>query len=92
MIARLIILVVRAYQVTLSPWLGHCCRFYPSCSAYCIAAVQKHGSVKGLGLALRRICRCHPFHSGGFDPVPEPAARDRRKWRGPHPSFCREVL
>lgn len=65
-----IIAIVRAYQVLVSPWLGPRCRFYPTCSAYCIEAVREHGVVRGLGLAGLRILRCHPFDPGGFDPVP----------------------
>jgi putative membrane protein insertion efficiency factor len=73
MMKRLIILVVRLYQLTISPLLGNRCRFYPSCSSYCIDAVEKHGCSKGLWLAIVRLCKCHPFHSGGVDFVPEPA-------------------
>ncbi len=65
-----LILLVRAYQVTLSPHLGNCCRFTPSCSAYCIEALRAHGAFKGSWLALRRILRCRPFGPSGYDPVP----------------------
>ena len=65
-----LILLVRAYQVTLSPLFGDCCRFYPSCSAYMIEALRVHGPVKGLVLGIWRILRCHPFGASGFDPVP----------------------
>ncbi len=68
--SRLIVLLVKIYQYTLSPMLGSRCRFTPSCSQYAIEAVQKHGSVRGTGMALRRIARCHPHHPGGYDPVP----------------------
>ena len=61
---------VRAYQVVLSPIFGGACRYYPSCSAYAIEALERHGAVRGGWLALRRIGRCHPFRPGGFDPVP----------------------
>lgn len=71
MIRWSLILFVRAYQVTLSPLIGSCCRFYPSCSDYAIEAIEKHGVWRGTWLALRRLGRCHPFHSGGWDPVPK---------------------
>ena len=64
------ILLVRAYQVALSPIFGGHCRDYPSCSAYAIEALDTHGARRGSWLALRRIARCHPFRPGGFDPVP----------------------
>ncbi len=64
----LLILLVRGYQVVLSPLLGGSCRFNPSCSAYFIEAVQKHGPWRGGWMGLRRILRCHPFHPGGHDP------------------------
>lgn len=70
MIGRLVILLVRVYQWTLAGLLGGQCRFYPSCSAYCIEAIETHGSWKGLGLAIRRVLKCHPWHPGGVDPVP----------------------
>jgi uncharacterized protein len=59
---------VRIYQYTLSPFLGRHCRFEPSCSKYFIQAVQKHGAVRGTLRGIWRICRCHPFHPGGYDP------------------------
>ena len=62
--------LIRGYQLTLSPWLGECCRFHPSCSHYAMEAVGTHGAAKGSWLAARRVCRCHPFNAGGFDPVP----------------------
>ncbi len=68
--ARLLILSVRAYQVVLSPLLGGQCRYYPTCSAYAIEAIERHGAWRGAWLAARRIGRCHPFRPGGFDPVP----------------------
>lgn len=67
---RLQIIPIRMYQFFLSPWLGNHCRFHPSCSNYAIEAVEKHGAIKGPLLALCRIGKCHPWHSGGFDPVP----------------------
>jgi putative membrane protein insertion efficiency factor len=70
MIRQLFILMVRGYQVTLSPLLPAACRYYPSCSAYAIEALERYGAWRGAWLALRRIGRCHPFHSGGYDPVP----------------------
>ena len=67
---RVGIVLVRAYQLALSPFAGGACRFTPSCSDYAIQAIQEHGAVRGLGLALRRVGRCHPLGSSGFDPVP----------------------
>ena len=66
----LVIWLVRCYQATLGPLLGSSCRFEPSCSTYCIEAVRAHGAWRGLWLAVRRLGRCHPFHAGGYDPVP----------------------
>jgi uncharacterized protein len=65
-----LIFFVRAYQVGLSPLLPASCRYFPSCSAYAIEALEKHGAFKGAWLAVRRIARCHPFRPGGYDPVP----------------------
>jgi putative membrane protein insertion efficiency factor len=63
--------LIRAYQLTLSPLLGPRCRFYPSCSQYALEAVRAHGALHGCWLALRRLSRCHPWHAGGYDPVPQ---------------------
>jgi len=71
MITRLLILLLRGYQCTLSPLLGPCCRFHPSCSEYAIQSLARFGVLRGSWLAVRRISRCHPLHPGGVDPVPE---------------------
>jgi uncharacterized protein len=63
--------LIRAYQLALSPLLGPRCRFYPSCSHYTLEAIESHGALRGSWLGAKRICRCHPFHEGGFDPVPK---------------------
>jgi putative membrane protein insertion efficiency factor len=70
MIARILILLVRAYQIVVSPWLGRSCRFEPSCSRYAIACLAGHGALRGSLLSVRRLCKCSPFHPGGFDPPP----------------------
>jgi putative membrane protein insertion efficiency factor len=67
---RLLIFGVRAYQVGLGPLLPASCRYYPSCSAYAIEALERHGALRGTWLSVRRILRCHPFRPGGYDPVP----------------------
>jgi putative membrane protein insertion efficiency factor len=68
--ARLLLLAVEAYRVTLSPLLGGHCRYVPSCSVYAEEAVRRHGARHGLRLAVGRVLRCHPFRRGGYDPVP----------------------
>ena len=65
-----LILAVRAYQVTLGQLLPPACRYYPSCSAYAIEALERHGALRGGLLSIKRILRCHPFRPGGYDPVP----------------------
>ncbi len=65
-----LVMAIRAYQLAISPMLGNRCRFYPSCSDYSMEALQRHGVFRGLWLAVRRIGRCHPWHPGGYDPVP----------------------
>jgi putative membrane protein insertion efficiency factor len=67
----LLLAALRGYQWLLRPVLGANCRFYPSCSDYAHAAVTRHGAFRGSALAARRLCKCHPFHPGGYDPVPE---------------------
>jgi putative membrane protein insertion efficiency factor len=67
--------LIRVYRYCISPLLGPSCRFYPSCSCYADEAIQQHGALRGSYLAVRRILRCHPWHPGGYDPVPrEPAS------------------
>jgi len=61
---------IRAYQLLISPHLGQCCRFYPSCSDYARQSIERHGPLKGLSLTTKRILRCNPLNEGGFDPVP----------------------
>lgn len=68
--ARILLLGVDAYRVALSPLLGGFCRYWPSCSVYAQEALQRHGARRGTLLAFRRLGRCHPFHPGGYDPVP----------------------
>ena len=68
---RLLIGLLRAYQYLLSPFLGQHCRFIPTCSQYAIDALREHGPWRGSLLAARRVLRCHPWHPGGVDPVPE---------------------
>jgi putative membrane protein insertion efficiency factor len=68
--ARILVGVVQAYRVVLSPLIGGFCRFTPSCSVYAQEAFLRHGALRGLTLAVRRVLRCHPFSPGGFDPVP----------------------
>jgi uncharacterized protein len=70
--ARLLMLLLTGYRSFVSPLLAPRCRFYPSCSAYALEAVQVHGALRGSWLAARRLSRCHPFHAGGLDPVPGP--------------------
>ncbi len=67
---RLLIFLIACYRTCLSPFLGNNCRFYPSCSSYAQDAIETHGVIKGSGLALRRLGKCHPWHEGGVDPVP----------------------
>jgi putative membrane protein insertion efficiency factor len=69
--ARLLALPVRAYRLILSPWIGHSCRFQPTCSAYALQALERHGALRGGGLALRRLLRCQPWGGAGIDEVPE---------------------
>jgi putative membrane protein insertion efficiency factor len=71
----LAVFLIRAYQRLLAPRLGRNCRYFPSCSQYALEAIEVHGIVRGGLLGLRRLSRCHPFHSGGLDPVPPSRTR-----------------
>jgi hypothetical protein len=68
--ARSVIVMIRLYQLLFSPWLGPGCRFEPSCSHYAVEAIERHGALRGIALAGRRLSRCHPLGASGFDPVP----------------------
>ncbi|WP_298676705.1 membrane protein insertion efficiency factor YidD [uncultured Lentibacter sp.] len=70
-LAFILSLPVRLYRLLLSPWVGHSCRYHPTCSAYALEALQKHGGLKGGYLTLRRLLRCHPWGSSGVDNVPD---------------------
>lgn len=67
---RLLVGLIRIYQYAISPFLGRSCRYHPTCSEYAVEAVEKYGALRGGWLGAKRICRCHPWHPGGYDPVP----------------------
>jgi uncharacterized protein len=66
---RILILLLRAYKLLISPLLPSACRYYPTCSEYMLEAVARHGAVRGVWMGVKRLGRCHPFHEGGYDPV-----------------------
>ncbi len=68
--ARILVWIVKAYQLVLSPFFGQQCRFYPTCSQYSVEAIQKHGALLGSYYTIRRLLRCHPWCEGGHDPIP----------------------
>lgn len=68
---KILLSLIKFYQKAISPLTPPSCRFHPTCSHYGFEAIEKHGALKGSWLAMRRISKCHPFHEGGFDPVPE---------------------
>ena len=70
LLKKLFLLLIRFYQIGISPLIGPSCRFQPTCSQYAMIAIQRYGVVKGTYLAVRRLLKCHPFHKGGYDPVP----------------------
>jgi uncharacterized protein len=65
-----LIALIKGYRLLLSPWWGRQCRFTPTCSEFAEEAIERHGALRGTWLAMRRISRCHPWHAGGYDPVP----------------------
>ena len=70
-LARLLQLPFKAYRLTFSPWVGHNCRYDPTCSAYALQALERHGGVRGTWLTIRRVARCHPWGGQGVDDVPD---------------------
>jgi len=92
---NLCVVVLRLYRAVISPLYGEVCRYYPSCSAYALGAIQQHGVVRGVWLGSRRIARCHPWAAGGVDDVPAPRAEHPLTRFGfvlpphPHPSAHR---
>ncbi|HSM60915.1 MAG TPA: membrane protein insertion efficiency factor YidD [Longimicrobiales bacterium] len=82
MLGRILIGIVRFYQVAISPWTPPSCRYTPTCSAYALQALEQHGALRGSRLTLRRLLRCHPWGGHGYDPVP-PATPDQTAAGGP---------
>ncbi len=83
MIRATLVGLVKGYRLLLSPWLGSACRFSPTCSAYALEALERHGAAAGTYLAAARIARCHPWCEGGCDPVPAQAPRLLTRWVNP---------
>ena len=84
---HMLLLLLRAYKYFISPLLGQNCRFFPSCADYASESIAKHGGLKGAVLASQRLCKCHPWHAGGWDPVPEKFffhALSHAKCKAPH--------
>lgn len=91
-LARLLALPVRAYRLVLSPWVGHGCRYQPTCSAYALEALDRHGALRGGALTLRRLGRCHPWGGHGYDPVPGADPRHDARVPAPGPAEPRPAL
>jgi len=70
-ISAILVFLIKAYRLVLSPWLGQQCRFHPTCSQYALDALEQHGPYRGCWLTIKRLASCHPWHEGGIDPVPE---------------------
>ncbi|WP_103044324.1 membrane protein insertion efficiency factor YidD [Comamonas faecalis] len=83
MMRRPLMALVRAYRLLLSPWLGSSCRFEPTCSAYALQALERHGAAAGSYLTLKRLARCQPWCDGGCDPVPQERPRLFTRWMAP---------
>jgi len=79
LLKKMYIFPIRLYRFLLSPWMGNNCRYYPSCSSYAEEAVQTHGVCKGTYLLCCRLMKCHPFRSGGYDPVPQLDKKNRKQ-------------
>ena len=86
MIARLLVWLIRLYQLLLSPVLGPTCRFHPSCSQYARTCIERFGPARGLWLSALRLARCHPFHPGGYDPPPCAVTHARGTTPAPAPN------
>ncbi len=89
MFSRILIAIVRFYQLAISPWFPGSCRYHPTCSAYAIDAIRLHGPVRGVVMAAGRLARCHPWGRHGYDPVPE--GRSSRHVPAPPTSFDDEA-
>jgi len=79
----LLLILIKGYRLLISPWLGNHCRFTPTCSQYAATAIERHGAIRGSWLALRRLGCCHPWHAGGFDPVPEQTCQSTHEKHAP---------
>ncbi len=78
MLKKMLVLVIKSYQYAISPLFGNCCRFTPSCSEYAIQALLQHGTFRALGLIICRVLKCHPWHEGGPDLVPEQSRQEQK--------------
>lgn len=92
MFRRMLITLIRGYQLLISPWLPPSCRFEPTCSHYAIESLSRHGVLRGGWLAIRRLGRCHPFCAGGYDPVPETGTKPSSCDRHTNPLHCSCVV